>query len=618
MGRASAGPQIDIEALIKNANVERLADDPYWHRLLHYQKNIFGMYKSEIDDKSFFLSPQGQTDPNKELEATLGAFLTNQITGDEPAICQYPARFSWLDEKLNLPPLLSPKPCERFESWKEKLNPESLSMVFASYYLNNPASLYGHTFLKLGRKGYTESKGLLDYTVNFAADANTRNGVAFAVRGLTGGYRGKFSTIPYYIQIQKYNNIEARDLWEYKLNIDPKSLDRLVQHLWELGHTSMAYYFFNKNCSYQLFPLLDVTYPTLNFARSCRYRTVPLDTLRSVLAVPGLVTSVQVRPSHVKAMLQRRSYLTAQEVQLAENLVNDMSRKPLDPLLSLPKLKQAHILDSAFDFLKYRHGFYRDQPNEIQEKEKRLLTLRQALHVVVDSTFPFRNALSPPEKGHKSGRVALGGGVHHGRYFEEVGIRPALHDLESNPDGFVEGSQLEMLHLRFRFEEERKKINLEEFTLVEILSLSAWDRWVHPPSWHVRTGFDVAHDLGRDPEDSLFYGLSGGSGYSFGLSKRKRNIWYALWQAETALSGSFDKDYRAGAGGMTGLALELHARWRMHGTATWMRYALGHIQNKVKLHLTQTLNITQNFEFRLSLERQNSYKEGTATLNIYY
>ena len=77
-------------------------------------------------------------------------------------------------------------------------------------------------------------------------------------------FRGRFSTMPYYIKVQEYNNLESRDLWEYPLHLTRPQVDLLVRHLWELGQTSMAYYFFNRNCSYQLLPLLEAAAPDLN------------------------------------------------------------------------------------------------------------------------------------------------------------------------------------------------------------------------------------------------------------------------------------------------------------------------------------------------------------------
>ena len=606
------------EEFIDKAVKGNLQNHSYWHKLLHYRRNIFFTYQSEIDDKTFFLSPDGRKDPKLELEETIRYFFSKEKEGEQPAVCEYPARYAWLNEKLNLAEALPPVRCERFLNWKEKLAPESLSLIFSSYYLNNPASMYGHTFLKLGRRGFPAGRDLADYTVNFAAETNTNNGVMFAIKGLIGGYRGKFSTTPYYIQIQKYNNMESRDLWEYKLNFSQEEIDRLVEHLWELGPHSMAYFFFNKNCSYQLLPLLEVAKPSLDLSRHYRYQTVPLETLRSVLEEGGLVSEIVSRPSHVKTMISRRSRLEKQEIKLSEMIVKKPSSAYAKRLDGITPKRQALVLESAHDLFRYKHGFYRGQPEEVQKKDQEILLLRSKIKDAVEDEKKKPVSMSPPHKGHKSDRVGLGWGVNEDESFEEFNVRAALHDLEANPDGFVNGSQLEMFHLRFRYFNDRKKLNLEELTLIEIISLSAWDKWVHPPSWHVRTGAEVARDLNLNSEESLYYGLSGGSGYSFNLLKNESVLSYFMWLGDAGLGSVFDDGYRVGAGGLTGLLVQATPRLRYHANVSALRYPTGHVGNKVKFQLTQNFALSKNSEFRIILERQNAYKELFINLHLYY
>src|SRR5262249_32271371 len=153
---------------------------PAWRRLLHFRRNLWGAWRSEIDDPRFFFSPKGRSDPEAELQATLTAFFTPGATDAEgqPVACQFPARYAWLKDQLQFDP---PAPaCPRFETWRNHMNAESVTLVFASYYMNNPASMYGHTFLRLNGRGHGAAERLLDYTVNYAADVNTHNGILFA------------------------------------------------------------------------------------------------------------------------------------------------------------------------------------------------------------------------------------------------------------------------------------------------------------------------------------------------------------------------------------------------------------------------------------------------------
>jgi hypothetical protein len=245
------------KGLLEDARRQRLAEHPEWRRLLHYRKTLFGT-KSEVDGRAFFFSKRGRRDSSAELEATLAAFFAPAPEDpDAAAACRFPARFEWLKKNLDIESTVLPAPsCPKLEGWLAGLNAGSLSVVYASAYLNNPASMYGHTFLRVRRAGQEEPVAHLDYTINFAAETAESSGIIFAARGLLGLYPGKFTTSPYYFKVQRYNNIEGRDLWEYDLALDHEQVRRVILHLWETRDTHFAYFFLNQNCSYQPLALL--------------------------------------------------------------------------------------------------------------------------------------------------------------------------------------------------------------------------------------------------------------------------------------------------------------------------------------------------------------------------
>jgi hypothetical protein len=619
--KASAGQSTSavLQSLIKESRRQQLAGDRYWLLLLHERRTWWGACRSDIDDPDFFLSKKGGQDSAVELEATLASFLAPDPANpqDEHPQCRYPARYAWLKERLPFSSQVPEKSCPRFEAWRSQMNPESVSMVFASYYMNNPASMYGHTFLKFNQARHAGDLKLLDYAVNYEAEVNGRNDLFYAVRGLAGGYRGRFSTMPYYMKVQQYNNMESRDLWEYTLRLSPAEVDRMVRHLWELGHTSMAYYFLNKNCSYQLLPVLEVADPSLHLSDRFRFKTVPVDTLRAVCDQPGLVAGIELRSSHVRRMLARRSLLSPREVQLAHDLAIPESFGPTGKNLeSLPPDRQALTLDSAYDDFRYRVGFYRDRPSQVFTHEQRLLLLRSQLRTVLPSDPPHENTVFPHES-HKTGRIGSGFGFSSRGAFEEFSIRPALHDLEADPSGYVPGSQLEMFNLRLRFDNDRQRVYPEELTLIDLKSLTGWDRWIHSPSWELRTGLSVARDLDRDPENSLYYSLHLGPGLGFESHLWRREMVYGLADMDTGVGGIFDHGYRWGGGGTSGILFEAASFWRIHFQAAFIQYPVGHVGSATKLSLAQSFSISRNVEFRATLERQNTYREALLTLNFY-
>ena len=217
--RAEAGaPRRSSRAL----GTTRLAEDPAWLRLGHWRKGLGG-WKSEVDGREFFLAPGGKTDPAAELEATLEGLFSPGPFADELAdpFCRFPARVQFLAARLGLDPAaLPPRSCPKQEDFLARVRPGGVTLVFSSYYLNNPSSSFGHTLLRLDKAdGALEGKHfeLLDYGVDYAATVDTSNAILYAVKGLFGLFKGEFKHYAYYYKVRQYGDFESRDLWEYDL-----------------------------------------------------------------------------------------------------------------------------------------------------------------------------------------------------------------------------------------------------------------------------------------------------------------------------------------------------------------------------------------------------------------
>ncbi len=645
-----------LQKLIQSAHQKKLSSNPYWHRLLHYGRNLFGAYQSEIDDPSFFASPRGRRDPQAELDATLAAIFTSSPAvsgrgsmdslpeaagndeGSQPAPCRYPARYAWLKEQLAIDPAELPAvPCLRYEKWKSQMNPQAVAVVFASSYMNNPSSMYGHTFLLLKKGGPAGSSELLDYAVNFAADLEHDNGFLYAMKGLLGGYHGRFSTFPYYMKVQEYSNLESRDLWEYDLNLSSASIERLVEHLWELGNVRLRYFFLNKNCSYYLMPLLEVVEPGRDFKREFVFKAIPIDTVRTVLRPPGLLGKVSRRPSHSSKLLAERTRLSVPEIRVAEQLAAIPSSAGVTAIEALTPERQALVLDAAYDLFRQRVGFVREQPPAVQEQEHQLLSLRNQVDLQKEPLPPWRGKVQDggenlvrPDFGHPTGRVGLSYGFSNRSHFEELSLRSAVHDQEDPPEGYLPGSKLEMFHAKFRYDNDRQTFYVQQLTLIDLMSITPCDLWIHPPSRKVNSGVAVANDLNRDPENSLYYGLNLGSGYAFSLTGAPHPLpspsrgegregvdsvlVYAMGEMELEFGHAYSHFVRFGGGPSAGVLINPVKVWRARLAASYFPYAVGGTPSTTRLGFYQSFSLTKSLELRAKLERQNVYKEVLFTL----
>jgi hypothetical protein len=608
-----AAPTAYAVELSSRARAMSLPDERKWLRLLHARPAGSG-WRSEADGANFFLAPDGRTNPAAELDADLAAFFSPEPAKGQHPQCRFPARYHWLKEKLAFDPArLTERACPDFEAWRGAIDAEVVSVVFASAFLNNPASMYGHTFLRLHRRGGGDA--LLDYTINFAASPDTSNALMYSLRGLNGSFKGEYSLLPFYLKTQEYGSLEMRDLWDYRLNLTAAQMDDLIRHGWEMGSTHFNYYFFTKNCSYQLLTLLEAADETLDVSSGFFWGVIPADTVRVLLAQPGFAEPPLYRPSFVTEIKARRARQTAAELALATRLGREVSEEGLKSLESLPKERQALILESANDYLRYRKGFYLDQSTETLSAVHTLLRARGRLGLPPAAAEIARPL--PLEAGHDSARAGLGAGASSRGSFEEVAWRAALHDLEAVDDGYIPYSQLEMAAGRLRINNKAAEIYVERFDIVSIVSMSPWDPWVRNPSWKLSTGVDQAKELGCSGASCMYYNLNVGAGLSALSHLGRRELYYAMAETDIGFGRVLPQDWRAGAGGTAGVVVDLTSFWRIVGEATYIDYAQRSAPRQ-RLRLSNSLRLTRDSELRVTLDRRNPDEEAGAMLYFYF
>src|SRR5262245_3009867 len=125
-GSVSAASYLD--ELIGRSREQRLSERREWHRLIHYTSNLVtpGVH-SLADARRFFLAPDGKTDPQAELEATLAAFFSDirETDKEQNPQCAFIARYAWLDRQLAFDPSrMAKQACKRFYEWRATLNPQ--------------------------------------------------------------------------------------------------------------------------------------------------------------------------------------------------------------------------------------------------------------------------------------------------------------------------------------------------------------------------------------------------------------------------------------------------------------------------------------------------------------
>ena len=102
-----------------------------------------------------------------ELDATLVRLFepARPDAPDSHPQCRFPARLHWLRTRLGIDTATLPaQPCPRLEAWMAEINPAGVTLVFPSAYVNSPASMFGHTLLRIDAVGQTEAARSLGFT----------------------------------------------------------------------------------------------------------------------------------------------------------------------------------------------------------------------------------------------------------------------------------------------------------------------------------------------------------------------------------------------------------------------------------------------------------------------
>jgi hypothetical protein len=502
--RAAAKAPAYVETLVAAARQRHLATTIGWLRLGHYRSSLFGGYESEADGKPFFIAKEGKDDPGQELSATLRAFFS-PVSPDpdiDHGICRFPARFLWLNRKLHFDPRLLPRPnCSKFREFLTLLKPDSITLVFSSYYLNNPSSAFGHTFLRVNKRTRpgANHNDLLDYGVDYSAQVDVSNAVVYAIKGIAGLFPGMFRKVPYYLKVREYNDYESRDLWEYDLALEPREVEMFAAHLWELGSTYFAYYYLSENCSYHVLGALEAASPRLQLLDRLRWPVLPADTVKALYRNPGLVREVHYRPSAETVFKSRVRDLTSEETEALARLVSDANY--VLPRHFTPE-ERVRVLDAALDLVDSKYA--RDLLKDVKDRDvdvalyKQRLLERRSEEAAASEDFgfapPFRRM---PHLGHGSRRFALGSGRSTDEgYFHTMKFRFALHDIGDPARGFPETAQVEFLPTTLRYYAETPKLTLEDVSLVTLLSLSPWDTFRKPLSWSASIGATRIRDRG--------------------------------------------------------------------------------------------------------------------------
>ncbi len=545
------------------SDLEELAHSPKWLRLLHYKKTFTGNYQSQADGKDFFLHPNGKDDPLGELKHSIELFSQKMNPVDGDPACEFPARFKWINHSLGNPWKIDFSRCEKYVSFFSKLAARRASIIFSSYYLGNPNSAFGHTFIRLSRYDNLEETEMLDYGINYAAEARASNPFSYAIKGLFGGFVGRFAAIPYYYKIREYSDAEFRDLWSYELKLDMKQVLEMVDHVWELGKTHFDYFYFHENCSYHLLSVIEAVAPEHDLTSNYTVFTIPADTIR-LLKEKNLISEGKRRESTYSRLMRRSDGLSQESLNMAKHIAFNPSEANLVLKEQKPE-KSASILDvaiEAFDY--YNSKEILSDKDEAKQRKFALLSARAQNPVITEDQETDKRLNDSPALSHAPTRVSYSGGYEK-KHGSEIRLeyRASLHDLLDPLQGSLKEGELEMAKFALIYKQKkysRSQLIVESLSILNLKNYQEQNFWASPLSWEIELGMKQIERMNCfDCPAPLFSGSFGNSL----LLMNKKLLLALLFNGEINLQNYFDHGYRVGIGPKFVTRLNLSERWMM-------------------------------------------------------
>lgn len=489
-----------------SGSLEDIAHHRTWVNLLYFNAD---QSKSEVVSDSYFLSPEGKNDPRKELYATLKAY--HQPFEDDSNLhpqCRFPARYYWLHQQGVLPGYQGiNKQCSQLNASLADNPLESLSLMFVTGYLGNPASSFGHSFIKLNRPSlYGEKNDLFDFAVSYGADVpDNENIFLYMYRGVFGGYVARFTDKYFYTQDLVYSSNEFRDIWEYELNLSNQQVRLFQLHLWEVLNKRFQYYFLNQNCGYEVSRLLQVVLEQ-DLAEPPYTWFAPIETFHTLSDQnqnDSLIKKVSFHPSERKKIYQKYQQLSSKERDVSQQLINQKVQFVETGFDSLSQEEQIEVLHFVAAY--YGYLLFKEPDNDVYQSLKRkALLARFQLPIKGENELVYKGLVKPDENDQPS--VFSVKADLYEKNEDALLLSYAPYALEMLGRNNLSGNELVVLKTKLDVYEQ--KVSLKRFDLINIKS---FDRFHIPLNEELGISWQLDVALERTESDKQDY-----DGYVFG------------------------------------------------------------------------------------------------------
>jgi hypothetical protein len=465
--------------------VRQLSRDPTWHGLLQIQGG------QKTGEEGFYWASLSDTS-EQELLRSLAAI-------QDPAqravfACRFPARFYFISHRLGLSGAREQlRQCDQLVASIEIDRIEGISLVLVGSYLSNPASSFGHTLLRLHQRSAQGTERDLSFNYGALIPANEPV-LSYIFKGIFGRYRSSYSDQDPFVHDITYNHLENRDSWSYAINHSVEDRLLIALHLWEMAGAKFQYFFFSRNCAWQMGQSLKLSLDEKEVSTEpIPYWTLPVEVVHD-LQDQGLVKQVTHTASHQRRLNAALQRLNAADAARFSQLVD--KGWDVDP-----QTDSVPLTNAVIDYYTWRNA-----SNSINEDtERRFVSLREQA-VLARLQQPPEEAPQPipapasPAQGNRPIKSSVG-------YQDGPTVSWAVY-----AQGPLDPHTLGVGHIRalvWDFARSSNEWALDRFTFLDIEQIQpadAFDLAGQLPSWRIK--LDMYREGGLQPRAKAGLGWS--------------------------------------------------------------------------------------------------------------
>lgn len=425
-------------------------------------------WKSLLHDEYSFTNQKRFYQFSKSFDVLEEIHLTREELDSPKGLafaCRFPARY-FLLQTYHLVSELNLSSCEELGTFLKAAPLDHLYLVFASESLSNPASIVGHTFLKIS--GINHRNIQVDHSLSFFTRMNDVNPVSLLWQSFITGKEGYYALAPYHETLNYYLFSEGRNVWEYEIKLSEVDKKLIHYYLFELKNIKLKYFFHGYNCSSLNQAVVAVAYPEMNKAGFLW--VTPLNLIH-FLKEKDLIESSNVNYSNtwlIKKLVHRHTFPFDISMNTGEVLNQSFS-----PDNSLPN-KENYL---QYRLLKAKNGYeYENNLIDLKTWSTQLEKIETQFSSVKSSYNLDLSNVSSPSETIKETQIQYSLIYKTSQFFHAFRFLPTSHEVINNLKGFSFESEVKLLDTQIIYDPESSHHKLNYIDIFSVKSFQEHDK----------------------------------------------------------------------------------------------------------------------------------------------